>query len=81
MLFRSIDAEAVSLALIPNMRYATAQGDKHGYVELVRLGDRVGMRAVVLSVDGCEKGILEPPVLLRATASSAFVASQINSLP
>jgi len=76
-----IDPEAASLAVIPNMRYATEQGDKHGYVELVRLGDRVGMRAVVLSVDGCEKGILEPPVLLRATASSAFVASQINSLP
>ena len=76
-----IDAAAESLALIPHMRYATAQGDKYGYVELVRLGDRVGMRAVTLSVDGCEKRILEPPVLLRARVASAFVASQINSTP
>ncbi len=76
-----IATEAVSLAVIPNMRYATEQGDKYGYVELVRLADRVGMRAVALSVDGCEKRILEPPVLLRATAESAFAASQIISIP
>ena len=76
-----IDAEAVSLALIPNMRYATAQGDKHGYVELVRLGDRVGMRAMTLSLDGCEKGILEPPVLLRARTEAGFVGSRVIGIP
>lgn len=76
-----VDAEAVSLAVIPNMRYATAEGERHGYVELVRLGDRFGMRAVTLSLNGYEKCILGPPVLLRARAASAFVASQINSIP
>lgn len=52
--------DAKLLATIENMPYPTSEGTKRGTIELVRLGEKIGMRAVVPYTGFGGNVILEP---------------------